>query len=540
MKLTNIVIREILLFLEFQELADNRLELVSKIFYHNIMEDNELLRRMINNYLDMIKDYQKEQEYQDSILETRKFKEQENSKEEIKEPERKYIKVYDDIHSNPIKLLKSLFNHSNKLMLMCERTTGGYQRGHESIYCLFQGREGFYNSCESNYFPNGLMCITAIPYSEDPNKVSCKDAKIKEAQNLSKLYQDLTLGELDSKTKNLRYSCSRYHIPSDESSSNIDDENEVKESFYHKLYLKAKDYNLKKSYRILEDHSYRNLEYIAHDKGFADSSDRFYSQEYNKIIEFDTIIQREIAREKLFMLTEVEIHPANYCTCPAKAIAIFVHDYPIIPEDHPLTTIVKGLYDSLDWNRKEPTSYKNLRFRWGFRNDSDEESKDSINNEVQDDLREKRAKAAEEITAIYKDAANLGIIPQVSRSDENVLEFSQKFYSKRFNSHSKEEVKSDMNTTISKLPKPSEYLPIMESLDMAQIIEDSSYRLVCIAYDMDGGSKTYSIKLPPNTNGRYITILGLDTHQKGRDNNYDVGRLIFSGYSIPSCLKLSK
>lgn len=53
-------------------------------------------------------------------------------------------------------------------------------------------------------------------------------------------------------------------------------------------------------------------------------------------------------------------------------MAIFVHDYPLIPEDHPLTTIVKGLYDSLDWNRKEPTSYKNLRSTWGFRSDSEE------------------------------------------------------------------------------------------------------------------------------------------------------------------------
>ncbi|CAI2387176.1 unnamed protein product [Moneuplotes crassus] len=69
----------------------------------------------------MIKDYQREQEYQDSILDNCRAKEQENSKEEMKEPERKYIKLYDDSNSNIIRLMKSLFRESNKLMVMCER-----------------------------------------------------------------------------------------------------------------------------------------------------------------------------------------------------------------------------------------------------------------------------------------------------------------------------------------------------------------------------------------------------------------------------------
>ncbi|CAI2386566.1 unnamed protein product [Moneuplotes crassus] len=534
MKLQNITLREILLFLEFQDLADNRLELVNKKFYHNIMEDNELLRRMLDNYLGMIKDYQREQEYHDSILDNRRAKEQENSKEEMKEPERKYIKLYDDSNSNIIRLMKSLLKESSKLMVMCERTTAGHQRGYDNIYVIFQGNGNYYNSCPDIYYPNGLMCITGLPYSEDPPQQENKTDGVAKAREIGRVYQNTTLEELE---KNSKYRESRYGYDSYSS----DSDEEMIEDIVKK---NVKEYSLKSAYKVLEDTAYKSPNLIAHDKGFVDKDDKYYGQRHTKIVEFDTTMQREISRDKLFMLTQVEIHPSNWCTCNIKAFAVFVHDYPVVPEDHPLTTIVKVLYDSLEWNGKEATNYVRQNTRWMYRNESDEEDKEETKNSSKEGAKSKeldksKATPAQEILAAYSNAASYGIIPKISHTTSETLEFSQKFYSKKSNFNTKEEFKMDVDRIISKLPKSSEYLPVMESLDMTQVVEDYNYRLAAIAYDLDTSSGTYQIKMPENVYGRYITILGLDTFRSNSYHcNFDIGKLVFSGFQIPSCLKL--
>eukprot|EP00344_Euplotes_crassus_P002390 CAMPEP_0197015500 /NCGR_PEP_ID=MMETSP1380-20130617/74480_1 /TAXON_ID=5936 /ORGANISM="Euplotes crassus, Strain CT5" /LENGTH=94 /DNA_ID=CAMNT_0042441467 /DNA_START=1 /DNA_END=285 /DNA_ORIENTATION=- len=94
----------------------------------------------------MIKDYQREQEYQDSILDNRQIKDAEETEEKVKKLERKYIKVYDDPNSNPIRILKKLFKDSNELMVMCERTTGGHEKGVENISVIFRRSGDYYNS----------------------------------------------------------------------------------------------------------------------------------------------------------------------------------------------------------------------------------------------------------------------------------------------------------------------------------------------------------------------------------------------------------
>ncbi|CAI2386600.1 unnamed protein product [Moneuplotes crassus] len=536
MKLQNITLREILLFLEYQDLADNRLEFVSKKFYHNIMEDNELLRRMLDNYLGMIKDYQREQEYHDSILNNRRSKEQENSKEEMKEPERKYIKLYDDTNSNIIRLLKSLFRESNKLMVICERTTGGHQRGCDNIQEIFQDHGDEYNACPDIYFPNGLMCITALPYSEDPQQERNKIEGVVKAKELGRVYLNKTLEELEKNSRHAEYEFGHYSYYSYSS----DSDEEVPENAGKKM---AKEYSLKSAYKVLEDTAYKNPNLIAHDKGFANKDDKYHGERHTKIVEFDTTMQREISRDRLFMLTQVEIRPADCCTCNIKAFAVFVHDYPVVPEDHPLTTIVKVLYDSLEWNGKEATNYVRQNTRWMYRNESDEEDNEETKNSSKENAKGKqldksKATPAQEILAAYSNAASYGIIPKISHTTSETLEFSQKFYSKKSNFNTKEEFKMDVDRIISKLPKSSEYLPVMESLDMTQVVEDYNYRLAAIAYDLDTSSGTYQIKMPENAYGRYITILGLDTFRSNNYHcNFDIGKLVFSGFQIPSCLK---
>ncbi|CAI2386401.1 unnamed protein product [Moneuplotes crassus] len=189
MKLTNIIIREILLFLEFEDLADNRLELISKKFYHNIMEDNELLRRMLDNCLGMIKDYQREQEYQDSILDNRNATNGEHISDDTKKIKRKYMKIYDDSSSNSIRLFKSLSKRKRKLLTMCERSTAGHQLGKNNISDIFQGTGNNYNTCPEIYYPNGLMCITLFPYAPDQYNRNGGKNRALQAEQLAKIYK---------------------------------------------------------------------------------------------------------------------------------------------------------------------------------------------------------------------------------------------------------------------------------------------------------------------------------------------------------------
>ncbi|CAI2384474.1 unnamed protein product [Moneuplotes crassus] len=47
--------------------------------------------------------------------------------------------------------------------------------------------------------------------------------------------------------------------------------------------------------------------------------------------------------------------------------------------------------------------------------------------------------------------------------------------------------------------------------------------------------------MPTNTYGKYITILGLDTYKSNSyQNNFDIGKLIFNGIEILSCLTLDQ
>ncbi|CAI2386400.1 unnamed protein product [Moneuplotes crassus] len=296
-------------------------------------------------------------------------------------------------------------------------------------------------------------------------------------------------------------------------------------------------YHLEDPYREFEDQSYRNPCLIVHEKGNAGSSEEHYGTDHTKIIEFDTTIQREIARDQLFMLREVHISPVDNCTCSIKAFAVFVHDYPVVAENHPLTIIVKVLYDSLGWNGERPIEY--------IREESIEEKTQESNIHPKEEFLYKRGilkgTPAEDIYNVYNNVSNDRIIPRISEINDNSLEFSQKFYNEKFSLNISEEFKMDVDRIISKLPKSSEYLPVMESLDMTQVIEDFNYRLAAIAFNLDTGTQEFKIMMPPNTYGRYITILGLDTHRLYEEHsNYDIGQLIFSGFQIPSCLTLEK
>ncbi|CAI2385656.1 unnamed protein product [Moneuplotes crassus] len=68
MKLLNVLLREILLFLEFRDIHRSQLHLVNKQFFHIIVEDNELVRRILPLHLQLIFDYEQEREHQIEII----------------------------------------------------------------------------------------------------------------------------------------------------------------------------------------------------------------------------------------------------------------------------------------------------------------------------------------------------------------------------------------------------------------------------------------------------------------------------------------
>ncbi|CAI2386250.1 unnamed protein product [Moneuplotes crassus] len=469
---------------------DNRLELVSKKFYHNIMEDNELLRRMLDNYLGIVKDYEREQEYQDSILDYRKAKQEENNKEEIKEPERKYIR-YMMTTASIIKIYHRMSKKGTKLSVMCARSTGGHQINHNNIFCVFQGTGDHYNTCIENYFPNGLSCITGIPYSENPRTVENKASKLTQANELCEIYQQTSLDSLSTiRSGGLRY---KYRVLYPSSSSSDDEE----------MCCEEKTIPLHKAYKRLENSSYKAPELIGHDKGNVRKSLSYYQEDHTKIIEFDISIQRELTREKLFVLDNIKIHRLLNCNSNIKAFALFVHDYPVIPEDHPLTTIVKVLYNSLEWNGKEASDH-NINM------EEIEPYTDSFNGfQAQD-----KVNRAQEIFDVYASKDCCGVFPEVLSTTQHSINFSQKFYSKKLNEGKIEEVKGNLKKMTEKIHNKSDFLPEIGSLDMDQIIQDSNYRLACIAYNLDTKYNSYTIDLPQSTLGRYVTILCLDVHDR--------------------------
>lgn len=68
MKLTNITLKEIWVFLSFKDIVESQLHLVNKFFYHNLIENTELIYRIFIRHFGFIDDFDQEQEYMQTIL----------------------------------------------------------------------------------------------------------------------------------------------------------------------------------------------------------------------------------------------------------------------------------------------------------------------------------------------------------------------------------------------------------------------------------------------------------------------------------------
>jgi hypothetical protein len=56
------------MFLTFRDIAKSQLYLVNKLFYHNIIEDNELIYRIFIRHFGFIDDFDVEKEYMQEVL----------------------------------------------------------------------------------------------------------------------------------------------------------------------------------------------------------------------------------------------------------------------------------------------------------------------------------------------------------------------------------------------------------------------------------------------------------------------------------------
>ncbi|CAI2385164.1 unnamed protein product [Moneuplotes crassus] len=506
MKLQNVVLREILLFLSLQELMQARLELVSKQFYHNILEDNELLRRMIQNYLCLTKDYSKEQEYQETVLSIFAKEDEHKDQEDLEErKQRPYLKIYDDPSSDVFPVLKKIFREPKSLSFIVQRTTGGQQYGLQNAKSLFNDDGRRYNTGPEEYFPNGVCCISALVYNEE-------------------LYDEGALVTIYEKANVLNKSIDPY--------VDLAELHRIKclKSNQYKIQRFESKTNFEQMLDLLEEPFYSAPKIIHHDKSKAvNESSPHYHTDHTSIMEFNTKVHQELSRDKLFVLKQIDTALARGCSCPFKAFAIFVHDHPVVPEDHALTLIVKGLYDSLQWNKKDPYgAVRTNSLRRRRRN-------------VQEEEKEKKVETnyIEQITNTYQKGFNAGVLPQICESNENWIEFNQKFYSSKLKCPStNEETKHDF-TEILPNSSTSEFLPSLDSEDAESILSDDNYRLAGIVYNLDAQSKTYTIKVAQPITGRHITILGLDYWcEYGTDHNYDFGGVFLKGNLIPSYLTI--
>lgn len=133
--------------------------MLSKIFYHNIIEDSELVKRMLMLYLGIINDLNLEEDYQrhvQSLISKAKGDMQEEAKFE-------FAKVYE----RPTQELAVMFNQysrkfDSKQMVCAYRTTGGYEMTKADVIRAFTYNRLAYCSALLKDISCELVSITGI------------------------------------------------------------------------------------------------------------------------------------------------------------------------------------------------------------------------------------------------------------------------------------------------------------------------------------------------------------------------------------------
>ena len=376
------------MYLEFKDVIANRLFFVSKAFYHNIIEDNELMRRMLMLYLGVINDSQNEEEYQYFV---NQLISKANGEEE-EEAKCNFTWVYE----KPAKELALLFNRysrkfSTKQMVCAFRTTGGYEDDIEDIIQIFTHDRHAYWSDEIRKIKHLPISVTGIAWEEDSFDYLNAKELLRNAINWS-------------------------------NKLNI----ELNHSF---IDIEKSEFNLGEAIAFdldEEDLSWQEpklLNYWLRNRLIHLPIFNVVKDEKDGIVELDITLHQILSRNTLFSWNYFKVGKLKFYSCPSVAFAIFVHDYPIWTENHPIPSLIEKLWEKSEWNLSK---FKEL-FKNGFQN----------------------------------------LIPKICNSNEYLIEFNQDFYHKIFDSkrfHDYDQLKSNVVDSLSQQENNKILIPMFNEL----------------------------------------------------------------------------
>ncbi|CAI2359382.1 unnamed protein product [Moneuplotes crassus] len=492
MKLLNTVLREILLFLEFKDIVNSNLAFVNKQFFHNIVQDTELLRRMLDIAIPLVKDYARQEQYYASVTsEILRLKHQHlMCDEEFKEPEIQLQRLYEYSIKDLASFLHLMTKQEFKMPLVCTtRSSGGAETSSEQCISAFLDLGTVYYSAKESKFTNGVLCVTGIFLEEN----AANEAEAK--QLLDRVIQ----------------------IQSEIGHPSIEEEKEDYSRI--KNLLKYGDCTIEEIQGATEPskiytNKYRNrLVYNVQDQNY---------QEENTNIEHDVLVHKELMKDKLFCWNEVHVSKIREsATCPIRALVVFTHDYPIRAEEHPLVHIVKDMYKS---SKVELSLNPIIPDEDNF--GSDEDMKFMIDDP--ENLKDK-----------FTSNSESGLNPRIINAQDHMLEFDQNFYSSKFNSTSQD---SPMNIetlekAISEIDSDGKYMEMLNKLKSKD--DFFRIRLAAIAFGLNTHYHSYTFQMKEIKTGRFVTILGLEqtVSEQFLGVNMDIGGILFTGNFLPNLVK---
>ena len=227
------------------------------------------------------------------------------------------------VYERPSRELVTMFYKFSKKFwtkqLVCAfRTTGGYDENIEDIIQIFTHDKFAYWSAALRNIQTLPISITGIAWEE--NFTDYRKAK-------------LILEKIIYWSNKLKIELSNSMIDYEKSEFNL----------YDSLDVELRPENLEDSNERLLNFWQRNR--LAYQLIFdAIQNDK------NGIVELNISLHQILSRNLLFTWNYFKIKELGFYTCPVTAYAIFVSDTPIIPERHPLPTLIKQLWKKAESN----------------------------------------------------------------------------------------------------------------------------------------------------------------------------------------------
>ncbi|CAI2382677.1 unnamed protein product [Moneuplotes crassus] len=490
MKLLNTVLREILLFLEFKDIVNSNLAFVNKQFFHNIVQDTELLRRMLDIAIPLVKDYARQEQYYASVTsKILRLKHQHlNGDEEFKESNIPFKRLFEFCAKDLAEFMLKINKQEHLKQLVCtQRTTGGAETFDDQCLRAFLETESIYYSNDEDTYTNGVFCVTGIPLEQDLiNETKAKELFIKV---LNIQYE---IGDIKTEEEGKQEDYSRWAKVNEIRVQDLhknDTECEPAELF-NRWYRNRLMYNIRKEEIKEEDCN----------------------------IEYDISVHQEIMKDSLFYWSQFHVMETRRATCPIETLAIFTHDYPIKTECHPLVHIIKDLYckskRELDSPAPRSIFYSGLEVKSTFCD-------------------------VQSFIQTLDMIAKLGLIPNIIDTQEKSIEFEQDFYSAKFQNTDQESSISTecLEKAISDIDCDNKYMEMLDGLESKD--DFFRLRLSAIAFNLDTYTNSHTFSMKEIKFGRFVTVLALDKKVRMLYGgvNIDIGGVLFSGNFLPSMIQ---